>query len=52
VRREVQFLFGIERRRVRHVADVEVGDDAEDALVLLLFDLFRRKSLPISGVTR
>ena len=36
---EFELLLGVERDGVEDIADVEVGDDAEDALVLLLVDL-------------
>jgi hypothetical protein len=36
---ELVFLFGVERLGVGDVADVEVGEDAEDALLFLEIDL-------------
>ena len=37
---ELKFLFGGERSGIGNVADIEIGDHAEDALLFLGFELF------------
>src|SRR5271156_3476142 len=37
---ELKFLFGAERSGIRNVADIEIGNDPEDALLFLNFELF------------